>query len=147
MKPNASCFSKCKYKCFQFDYTCFKELTRNKTKFDLQYQHIFYSCFSLLISKYINCFILFASVQSFKVLPSRWWTKAATRRVLWKKLVLKGYLRHRTILCHKVALDVKLMIFFIWRENNVSFSRYLYFCVFVKSSDFKICDAIISIGT
>ena len=32
----------------------------------------------------------------------------------------------------------------IWRKNNVSFSRYLDFYVFVKSADFKICDVIIS---
>ena len=30
------------------------------------------------------------------------------------------------------------MIFFIWRKN-VSFLRYLDFCVFVKSTNFKIC--------
>ena len=33
------------------------------------------------------------------------------------------------------------MIFFIWRKN-VSFTRYLDFCVFVKSTYFKICDVI-----
>ena len=37
------------------------------------------------------------------------------------------------------------MIFFIWRKNYVSFSRYLDFFVFVKSKDFKICDIIIDI--
>ena len=39
------------------------------------------------------------------------------------------------------------MNFFIWRNNNVSFSRYLDFRVFVKSTDFKIRDVIISIAT
>ena len=38
------------------------------------------------------------------------------------------------------------MIFFIWRKN-VLFSRYLDFCIFVKSTDFKICDVIIDITT
>ena len=38
------------------------------------------------------------------------------------------------------------MNFFILRKN-VSFSRYLDFCVFVKSTDFKIGHVIISIGT
>ena len=36
------------------------------------------------------------------------------------------------------------MNFFIWRKNNVLFSRYRDFCVFVKPADFKICDVIIS---
>ena len=35
------------------------------------------------------------------------------------------------------------MNFFIWRKQNVSFSRYLCFCVFVKPNDIKICDVII----
>ena len=39
------------------------------------------------------------------------------------------------------------MIFFIWSKNNVSFSRFLDFCAFVKSTDFKVCDVIISIAT
>ena len=59
---------------------------------------------------------------------------------------LKGYLSYKTIFCNKVALDVKLMTFFIWRKSNVSFSRYLHFCVFVKSTDFKICDVIVGIA-
>ena len=53
--------------------------------------------------------------------------------VLWE-LALKGYLRHKSIFCHKVALDVKL-IFLIWRKN-VSFSRYLDFYVFVKFTNY-----------
>ena len=56
----------------------------------------------------------------------------------------KGYLRYKTIFCHQVALDAQLMNFFIWNKNNVSFSRYLDFRVFVKSTNFKICDVIIS---
>ena len=32
-------------------------------------------------------------------------------------------------------------------KNSVSFSKYLDFCVFVKSIDFKICDVIIGIAT
>ena len=61
-------------------------------------------------------------------------------------VMIKGYLRYKTILCHKIALDVELMNFFISRKNNVSFSRYRDFCVFVKSADFKICDVIIDIA-
>ena len=57
----------------------------------------------------------------------------------------KGYLCYKTIFCNKVALNAQL-IFFIWRRN-VLFSRYLDFCVFVKSIDFKIYDIIISIAT
>ena len=59
----------------------------------------------------------------------------------------KGYLCYKTIFCHKVALDAQLLNFFIWSKNNASVSRYLDFCAFAKSTDFKICDAIISIAT
>ena len=60
---------------------------------------------------------------------------------------LKGYLRYNTIFYNKVALNVQWMNFFIWRKNTVSFSRYLDFSVFVKCTDFKICDVIKSIAT
>ena len=49
--------------------------------------------------------------------------------------------------CHKVALDVQLMNFFIWSKNNIFSTRYLDFCVFMKSTDLKICDVIIGIAT
>ena len=49
--------------------------------------------------------------------------------------------------CYTVALDAQLMIFFIWRKDNVLFSRYLYFHVFAKPTDFKICDVIRCIAT
>ena len=62
------------------------------------------------------------------------------------RFLFKGYLWYKTIFCSKVAVHVKLMNFFIWRKNNVSFSRFLAFCVFVKSTDFKICVVIISIA-
>ena len=71
----------------------------------------------------------------------------------WKTLIskdieqVKGYLRYKTIFCYKAAFDVQLMNFFIWRENNVSFSRYLGFCDFVKPTDLKICDVIIGIAS
>ena len=58
----------------------------------------------------------------------------------------RSYLCYKTIFCDKVALD-ELMNFFIWRKNNTSFLRYLDFCVFVKSTDFKISDVIIGIAT
>ena len=51
--------------------------------------------------------------------------------------LIKSYLRYKTILCHKAALD----------EEEISFSRYQDFCVFVNPADFKICDVIISIAT
>ena len=35
--------------------------------------------------------------------------------------------------------------FLIWRKDNILFSRYLDFCAFLKSTDFKICDIIIVI--
>ena len=61
------------------------------------------------------------------------------------KIKVKGYLHYKSIFCQKVPLDVSLMNFFIWRKN-VSFSRYLVFCVFIKSTNFKICDVIIDIA-
>ena len=61
-------------------------------------------------------------------------------------VAVKGYLRCKTIFCNKVAPDVLLMHFFIWRKSNALFSRYLQFCVFVKSTDFKIGDVIIGIA-
>ena len=39
------------------------------------------------------------------------------------------------------------MSFFIWRENDVSFSRYVGFCDFMKSTDLKIFDVIIGIAS
>ena len=62
-------------------------------------------------------------------------------------ICLKSYLHYKNISCHRVALDVSLRNFFTWRENNVLFLKYLDFCVFVKSTDFKIFDAIIGIAT
>ena len=63
-----------------------------------------------------------------------------------RQTLLKGYLCYKTILCHKVALDVQLLNFFIWRKTNVSFLRYQDFCVFNEISTFQICDVIISIA-
>ena len=37
--------------------------------------------------------------------------------------------------------------FLTWRKSNILFSRYLDFCTFVKSTDFKICDIIIGISS
>ena len=59
----------------------------------------------------------------------------------------KGYLRYKSIFWHKVTHDVWLMNFFIWRKSNVSFSRYLYFCVCMKFTNVEICDVIIGIAT
>ena len=62
-----------------------------------------------------------------------------------REFYLKGYLHYKTIFSSKIALNVQLMNFFISRKNNVSFLRYLDFCVFVKYTDFKIRDVIIYI--
>ena len=48
-------------------------------------------------------------------------------------ILIKGYLHYKTIFCCKVALDVQLLNFFIWRKNNVLLSRHLDFCALVKS--------------
>ena len=39
------------------------------------------------------------------------------------------------------------MIFFYLKEINISFSKYLGFCGFVKSTDFKICEVTIDTAT
>ena len=52
----------------------------------------------------------------------------------------KDYLRCKTNFCHNLALHLKCTYFFIWRENNVLFSQYLDFCVFLESSSSTICD-------
>ena len=57
-----------------------------------------------------------------------------------KKGHLKIYLHYKTILCHKVALDAQLIIFFV-----LEISRFL--CFFLKSIDFRICDVIEGIAT
>ena len=61
-----------------------------------------------------------------------------TKHDLPKKIVLNNYT--------KVTLDVQLMIFFNLNKNAL-FSRYLDFCVFVKSKNFKIDDVIKDIAT
>ena len=61
--------------------------------------------------------------------------------------MIKGYLHYKPIFCYRVAFDLYLMNFFIWRENGVSFSRYQGFCDFVNSIDLKICDVIIDIAS
>ena len=65
------------------------------------------------------------------------------------RIVIKGYFRYKTIFCIKVALAVQLTNFFIWSKDNVSFTRYLDFCVFVKSDVIinMINDVIINIAT
>ena len=60
---------------------------------------------------------------------------------------LKVYIRYKTIFPHEVAIDMQFVDFFIWRKNNVLFLRYLKFCVFAKSANFKILDIIIGIGS
>ena len=87
----------------------------------------YYATHHLAISKriiykilYFSCPITYelkVSVEQglFKVDEGNW-------LVTCKKL--KGYLHYKTIFCHKVALDVQLMNFFIWSKNNVC-SRYI----------------------
>ena len=62
-------------------------------------------------------------------------------------LFIEGYLHYKTIFCKEVALDVWLMIFFIWTKNHMAFSRYVDFCAFKKSTNFKIFHVIIGIAT
>ena len=38
-------------------------------------------------------------------------------------LNIKGYLRYKTVLCHKVALDVQLMNFFYLKKKKMFRSR------------------------
>ena len=58
------------------------------------------------------------------------WTKKWRKRPKRPK-TLTGYLR---------------MIFFTWRRNALSPPKYLDFCIFMKSTNFKICDVIIDIA-
>ena len=46
--------------------------------------------------------------------------------------IFKGYPHYKSIFCLKVVLDVYLMKFFIWRENDVPFPKCLDLRVFVK---------------
>ena len=66
---------------------------------------------------------------------------------------LKGHLPYKkNTFCHKVALDAFFFFLFkekIWifsLEKKVSFSRYLDFRVFVKFTNFEICDVIKNIA-
>ena len=65
---------------------------------------------------------------------------------------LKGHLPYKkNTFCHKVALDAFFFLFKekIWifsLEKKVSFSRYLDFRVFVKFTNFEICDVIKNIA-
>ena len=59
--------------------------------------------------------------------------------------VIKGYLRYKSIFCYMVALDVQLIIFFYLRKICF-FLEICSLCVFVKSTNFKICDVIIGIA-
>ena len=45
---------------------------------------------------------------------------------------------------YKIAQSITYV--FIWRKDNALLSRYIDFCISVKSTDFKICDVIISIA-
>ena len=36
---------------------------------------------------------------------------------IFKKYIFKGYLRYKSIFCHKVAIDVKLMNFFYLKKK------------------------------
>ena len=63
------------------------------------------------------------------------------QRFLFRRIFFKN------IFCLKVALGIIINDFFLFKKNNVSFSRYLDFCIFVKSTDLKICDAIIGISS
>ena len=53
-------------------------------------------------------------------------------------------MHYKTTFCHIIALDIKRMTFFSWRKN-VSYSKYLYFCLFKKSTNFKVYDIIVNI--
>ena len=56
-----------------------------------------------------------------------------------EKKVLKGYLRYKSIFCHKVVLDDVYL-------KNVLSRIYFDFWVSLKSTNCKICDVIIDIA-
>ena len=51
--------------------------------------------------------------------------------------LFKGYLRYKSIFCHKVALDVQSMNSLFEEKMFRSLEVSLDFCDFVKSTDFK----------
>ena len=53
------------------------------------------------------------------------------------KAQVKGYLCYKTILCRKVALDVQLMNFFIWKKKCfvLKILRFLCFCEIRRSQN------------
>ena len=124
-----------------YDLNHFKSRINRHLRFFL---NIFSVCLNLFVILFLVTPCLVVAVR-----PCMEWIsilkKALTAfTVLWN--CLKDYLCYKTILSHKIALDVQLMNFFIWRKNNISFLRYRDFCVFVKSTDFKIREIIISIA-
>ena len=107
------------------------------------------------------CSISIFSAQSVSDLISNWiydlldiW--AASFNKFYGKISidfrLKGHLPYKkNTFCHKVALDAFFFLFKekIWifsLEKKVSFSRYLDFRVFVKFTNFEICDVIKNIA-
>ena len=111
-----------------YDLNHFKSRINRHLRFFL---NIFSVCLNLFVILFLVTPCLVVAVR-----PCMEWIpilkKALTAfTVLWN--CLKDYLCYKTILSHKIALDVQLMNFFIWRKNNISFLRYWDFCVFVKA--------------
>ena len=78
------------------------------------------------VTAYDTCVIACKSKISLSLTWTKKWRKKPNR-----PKILTGYLR---------------MIFFTWRKNAVSLQKYLDFCTFMKSTNFKICDVIIDIA-
>ena len=58
-------------------------------------------------------FIKFGIIKNLPVLGNRNDEMNYKHLTSHSSTLLKGYLRYKTVLCHKVALDVQLMNFFI----------------------------------
>ena len=61
-------------------------------------------------------------------------------------LLLKGYLRYKTIISRDVSSEAQKQNFFISYKSYVPFSRYLSFCIFNYPMIYQICDVIMSIS-
>ena len=62
-------------------------------------------------------------------------------------MMIKGYLRYKTIASQNVPSKAQIKNFFISKKNYVSFSRYSSFCIFNHPMIYQICDVTMSIST
>ena len=95
--------------------------------------YIFFDFWALLLKLYHLCVCdIFCSPSGYPINSLFQCQYVFIRCFWWSVFPLKGYLCYKTIFCLKVASDAQLTNFFIWRKNNVLFSRYLDFFWFCE---------------